>query len=224
MNIEETIITDSVRSVQTADFLSVDPTGGFYVERGFSTFMGNRGVLRNTAGIISRKSQSSAWIVCELSRKGLSWTNLRSVSYTRLFFLDEATALTAGHRPCGLCRAAELRRFRSTIAESAVRFSITKVDQALRNQCGSDARRTAVTKVGWLPTGSFFKVTSFSDQIFVKGDQNFLVWTPNGYLSGPNFSAEQLVTLLTPRIIIHAFNNGYRPYFHPSALSNRRAA
>ncbi len=224
MKISDTIIHDSVRPVQKPDHLSVDPTGSFYAERGFSTFMGNRGVLRNTAGVINRKSQSSAWIVCELSRKGLSWNNLRAVSYTRLFFLDEATALTAGHRPCGLCRAAELRRFRSTIDESAISLSITKVDKALRNQCGADSRRMAVTTIGWLPAGSFFKVRGFSDEIFVKGDEKFMVWTANGYLSGPDFSSEQVVTLLTPRIVVHALNNGYRPCFHPSALDNRRAA
>jgi len=71
-------------------------------ERG--TFMGNRGVLHNAEGHIRRAWQVKRWIVCVLEFRGRKRTVMTPNSYTELFFLDEATALAAGHRPCAECR------------------------------------------------------------------------------------------------------------------------
>src|SRR5271165_1152863 len=79
-------------------------------ERG--TFMGNRGNLHNAEGHIKRTWQVKRWLVCLLEFKGRKRTVMRPGFYTELFFLDEATALAAGHRPCAECRRERYNDFR----------------------------------------------------------------------------------------------------------------
>src|SRR5580658_8982867 len=71
-------------------------------ERG--TFMGNRGVLHDSEGTIKRPWQVKRWLICVLEFRGRKRTVMTPGHYTELFFLDEATALAAGHRPCAECR------------------------------------------------------------------------------------------------------------------------
>src|ERR1051326_763992 len=83
-------------------------------ERG--TFLGNRGVLHDDAGHIRRAWQVKRWLVCVLEFRGRRRTVMTPRRYTELFFLDEATALAAGHRPCAECQRARYRLFRDVWA------------------------------------------------------------------------------------------------------------
>src|SRR5207237_6087106 len=83
-------------------------------ERG--TFLGNRGVLHDGEGRIGRAWQLKRWIVCVLEFRGRKRTVMTPGRYTELFFLDEATALAAGHRPCAECRRARFRAFQTAWA------------------------------------------------------------------------------------------------------------
>src|SRR5919204_6549006 len=78
-------------------------------ERG--TLMGNRGVLHDGEGRIRRPWQLRRWLVCVLDLKGRKRRVMTPGRYTELFFLDEATALAAGHRPCAECRRARFLAF-----------------------------------------------------------------------------------------------------------------
>ena len=78
-------------------------------ERG--TFLGNRGVLHDAEGNIKRGWKVKRWLVCVLEFKGRKRTVMTPNRYTELFFLDEATALAAGHRPCAECRHARFIAF-----------------------------------------------------------------------------------------------------------------
>src|SRR4029079_7501747 len=78
-------------------------------ERGL--LMGNRGILHDDAGRIVRHARNRAWLICVLSFRGRRRQLMRPGTYTELFFLDEATALAAGHRPCAECRREDYRRF-----------------------------------------------------------------------------------------------------------------
>src|SRR5262245_37465472 len=80
-------------------------------ERG--TLMGNRGVLHNDAGRIVRSYQVRRWIACRTTFRGRRRQLLQPHSYTELFFLDEATAFAAGHRPCAECRHTDYQRFKT---------------------------------------------------------------------------------------------------------------
>ena len=73
--------------------------------------MGNRGVLHDAEGHVKRVWQVKRWIVCVLEFRGRKRTLMTPNSYTQLFFLDEATALAAGHRPCAECRHARYLDF-----------------------------------------------------------------------------------------------------------------
>jgi hypothetical protein len=78
-------------------------------ERG--TFMGNRGILHDAEGRLRRKWVLKRWLVCVLEFRGRERTVMTPNRYTELFFLDEATALAAGHRPCAECRHARFIDF-----------------------------------------------------------------------------------------------------------------
>src|SRR6201998_3464626 len=78
-------------------------------ERG--TFMGNRGILHDELGHVKRAWQVRRWLVCVLEFRGRKRTVMTPNRYTELFFLDEATALAAGHRPCAECRHARFLDF-----------------------------------------------------------------------------------------------------------------
>lgn len=82
----------------------VTPTGAVIAAAGRGTFMGNRGILHDDTGRIVRASRNRAWLICRLDFKGRRRELMRPGTYTELFFLDEAVALAAGHRPCGECR------------------------------------------------------------------------------------------------------------------------
>src|SRR5580693_3919175 len=89
----------------------VNPFGDIIATPERGTFMGNRGVLHDDQGCIQRAWQVKRWLVCVLEFRGRQRTVMKPHSYTELFFLDEATALAAGHRPCAECRHARFIDF-----------------------------------------------------------------------------------------------------------------
>ena len=89
----------------------VNPFGEIIATPERGTFMGNRGVLHDDEGRIRRKWQGKRWIVCVLEFRGRKRKVMTPSRYTELFFLDEATALAAGHRPCAECRRERFKSF-----------------------------------------------------------------------------------------------------------------
>src|SRR5271154_6206734 len=89
----------------------VNPLGEIIATSERGTFMGNRGVLHDDEGRIRRKWQGKRWLVCVLEFRGRKLKVMTPGRYTELFFLDEATALAAGHRPCAECRHARFLDF-----------------------------------------------------------------------------------------------------------------
>jgi hypothetical protein len=74
--------------------------------------MGNRGILHDDARHIVRSWQVRRWIACRIAFRGRRRQLMQPHSYTELFFLDEATAFSAGHRLCAECRHADYQRFK----------------------------------------------------------------------------------------------------------------
>src|SRR5262245_21274653 len=91
----------------------VTPTGAIVATHHRGTLMGNRGLLHNRAAEIRRQWKGVRWIVCVLDFKGRKRTVMSPGLYTELFFLDEATAFAAGHRPCAECRRERFNAYRS---------------------------------------------------------------------------------------------------------------
>src|SRR4051812_48029475 len=92
----------------------VNPSGELFRSPARGTLMGNRGgAIHNREQEIVRQYKSRSWIACQLEFKGRRREVMSPGRYTELFFLDEATALAAGHRPCAECRRERFNAFKS---------------------------------------------------------------------------------------------------------------
>ena len=177
--------------------------------------MGNRGVLHNKQRQIVRDSQVRRWIACQLQFRDRHREIMQPGRWTELFFLDEATACAAGHRPCAECRHADYVRFRAAWPGPAA--SADEIDRALHaeRRLGAWQKRTFDADLASLPDGAFVALAAATAWL-VQGPA-LLRWSPSGYTDRrPRPSGR--VTVLTPPSILEAFRNGYTAAVHPSAV------
>jgi hypothetical protein len=185
-------------------------------ERG--TMLGNRGILHDEHKEIVRTSQVRRWLCCVLEFKGIRRVVMKPRSYTELFFLDEATALAAGHRPCFECRRPAALAFQSCWEKAHGALApADEVDRVL----GADRRhrggrkKTYLADVRSLPDGTF---VAREGAAWLVHEGRRLRWTPAGYAdSRPRGSGE--VEVLTPRATTAVIHAGYVPRIHESAVS-----
>ena len=194
-------------------------------ERG--TFMGNRGVLHDADGHIKRNWQVKRWIVCVLAFKGRKRQVMTPGHYTELFFLDEATALAAGHRPCAECRRERFNAFRKAwhsaypAATSEPLPTANEIDTRLHaERIGLDrGKRLYWANLDDLPNGVFIRRVDGGEKACLVYDDRLLVWTPGGYAERLARPKKADVLLLTPEATVAAIRAGYAPDIHPSALA-----
>jgi hypothetical protein len=186
-------------------------------ERGL--FIGNRGIIHDpaTRTLLGRRWTSRAWLVCVCEYKGIRRRVMGPGSWTELFFLDEATALGAGHRPCFECRRRDAEAFRAAWARGrgADVPKAPAMDLVLHQERLSGWRKRLHALPGTieaLPDGA----------MIAAGDAAFLIaagrprrWTPGGYEPAKALHGEPM--LLTPPSTLGALQSGYRPVLHPSA-------
>ena len=188
-------------------------------ERGL--MFGNRGLLHNRERQIVRYSQVRRWIACVLEFRGRRREIMHPGYYTELFFLDEATALSAGHRPCAECRRQDYQRFRrawvSAYGGSADRLpSADEMDGQLQQDRleGRSGKKTYQADIAALPDGVFI---AYNDEPWLLWQAALHHWTPGGYDQRIPRPASGAVTVLTPRATVNAIAAGYIPTVHPSA-------
>jgi hypothetical protein len=203
----------------------VTPFGELIATRARGTVMGNRGRLHDHARRIVRRVVPSyrAWVTCLLEFKGRRRVVMAPDRYTELFFLDEATALAAGHRPCGECRRADYRRFKALwlVANRerglGTKAPIAAIDRELqRDRLAADGRARAYqARLGALPDGVFVVLPGTGGPL-LHWRGRLASWSPEGY--GPSRPAArgQRVTVLTPRSTSRTIAAGYVPGIHPS--------
>ncbi len=204
----------------------VTPFGDFEATPARGLLTGNRGVLHDAAGRIGEaRWRHPHWIACALSYKGWRRRILQPNRWTELFFLDEATAFAAGHRPCALCRRADYERFRQawSLAEDGARPpAAAALDRALH-----DARLTAGRprrQRRWRahcaeqPDGVLLVRPERPQEAGLKRGQQLLRGSHFGY-EAPAPLPEGPVAVLTPRPTVAAFAAGYRPALHRSSAS-----
>jgi hypothetical protein len=138
-------------------------------------------------------------------------------SWTELFFLDEATALAAGHRPCFYCRRDDANRFRSAWEQgNRVRGKLApEIDAVLhRERLDGRAKRlhALLDRVDRLPDGA---MVALDGESYLIAQGRALKWSPAGYREEP--TALVGAKLLTPPSTLRALSAGYRPVLHPSA-------
>ncbi len=174
---------------------------------------GNRGCLHDAAGNIRRLQATRRWIACRLEFKG--WHRsplLRPGKFTELFFLDEATAFAAGHRPCALCRREDYNRFLALTGaggadEIDLRLDAERLD-------GRDRRIHDLSGAD-LPDGAF--VLREGEPWLVLG-RELLRWTPGGYTDRAPRPPGR-VRVVTPPSLLEVLRAGWAgsvPLFHPS--------
>lgn len=203
----------------------VTPRGELIATSARGTLMGNRGRLHDASRRIVRPVAGGyrAWVTCLLEFKGRRRTVMTPGRYTELFFLDEVTALAAGHRPCGECRRADFRRFTAAWLEGNARRAlppgapIGAIDRELhRDRLDADRRqRTFAAKLGALPDGAFVTLPNAADP-FLVWHGALWPWSPGGYGQFRRWPADESVTVLTPASTVSAIAAGYTPSVHSS--------
>jgi hypothetical protein len=181
--------------------------------------MGVRGCLHDAAGRIRRSFVGTRWIICVLQFKGRRRPLMVPGHYTHLFFLDEATALAAGHRPCMECQRSRYLLFRDYWRSSGVTRapSAPELDGALHAERleSGQGRRTYGERLTELPDGTM--VVDDGRAHLVRGGA-LIPWTPQGYTTGARHQpATAEVRVLTPRSVVQAIARGYPVAIHPSA-------
>ena len=207
----------------------VTPEGEIIATPHRGLLMGNRGGAFHMPdqSIGSRRWATRQWIACVLEFKGRHRQVMQPNRYTELFFLDEATALAAGHRPCFECRRADADRFAelwTKVHGGDDRARAPAMDETLHAERVDRDRKkvTFLARRANIPSGAFVRYAQDGAQArayLVVGDQ-LLAWEPAGYtaLVLPTSIAEQ-VEVLTPASIVAVLSAGYRPMLHPSAAA-----
>lgn len=193
----------------------VTPFGDIVALAGRGLLMGNRGVLHDDARHIVRYSQVRRWIACRTEFKNIRRTIMRPHSWTELFFLDEATAFSAGHRPCAECRHAEYIRFKAFwVGCFGGPVSADSMDRVLHaERLSGRKKRTYSCDLAALPDGAYIEDAGF----WLVWGAELLAWSGDGYVGRRPRLTSREVDVLTPRSIIAILAAGYRPGIHPSA-------
>jgi hypothetical protein len=206
-------------------------------------FWGNRGALVDQDGSLARYSRGKAWMICVLSYKGIRRQQWTPGQLTELFFLDEATALAAGHRPCGECRYQDYQQFkrcwaaafgdpsRAEARDGRTLPTVHEIDARLHTDrlavpgarrdrlAGAEVRRTYTAALGDLPDGAMADIDGVPHLVL---GGRLLRWTPGGYTGDPATASDPVtvsgrVTVITPRSTVAVLAAGYCPVLHESA-------
>jgi hypothetical protein len=199
----------------------VTPTGDIISTPHRGLFTGNRGIIHDpaTKTLLKKRWSSPAWITCACEFRGWRRKVMATRSWTELFFLDEATAFAAGHRPCFFCRRDDANRFRAAWEEgNAVKgIRAKEIDAVLhgeRLERGKKRLHPLAVPAKELPDGAMVQ----------RGDDSFLIvqgralqWSMAGYQEIE--STLDNAMLLTPPSTLRALSAGYRVVLHTSAMS-----
>jgi hypothetical protein len=202
----------------------VTPLSELVAEPGRGLVYGNRGCLHDTYGQIRRRYSGKRWIACRLEFRGWQRKPLMQPGrFTELFFLDEATAFAAGHRPCALCRREDFVRFTHIWSElHPGRVGADAIDAQLHAERVDPRTRSQLRRqapIAELPHGAF--VLHQGVPLLVLRSE-LLGWTAAGYVTRRPRPRDGMTTLITPPSLVAVLHTGWQsvvPLFHPSALS-----
>ena len=203
------------------------PQGELIADAGRGTLTGNRGILHEPGDPprIVRKYATWRWIACVLKHKDWHREVMEPGRWTHLFFLDDAAALSAGHRPCALCRRPDHLAFTEAWARAQPGFpggqapwkrpKVDPIDRVLQAQ-RHPPRMHAPERVEDLPAGAFVSVNDGGFWVVLPGSERIARWTAGGYVDHTSAPAEPLPLVTTPAMLA-VLRAGYAPALHPSA-------
>ena len=196
----------------------VTPLGDIIATPHRGMFVGNRGIIHDpaTKTLLRKRWSTPAWITCVCEFRGRWREVMGRRSWTELFFLDEATAFAAGHRPCFYCRREDAMRFRAAWEQgNDVRdLRAPRMDAVLHRERFASSRmlHRLPVAVDRLPDGAMVQAGT---EGYLVAQGRALRWSPGGYREASGSLQEPM--LLTPPSTLRAFMAGYRPVLHPSA-------
>jgi hypothetical protein len=201
----------------------VTPFGDIVAIAQRGMFTGNRGIIHDpaTKTLLNKRWASKAWLICTCDYKGRRREVMSGRSWTELFFLDEAVALAAGHRPCFLCRREAADAFRAawaaaTGSEEPYAADMDAVLHRERVQHGHKLIHAIPGPLSELPNGAV--IVASGSAFTIAGEQAFR-WTEQGY-EAPH-EIHRADGLLTPASTFRALCAGYRPVLHPVLEASR---
>ena len=197
----------------------VTPTGEIIGTPHRGMFTGNRGIIHDpaTKTLLKKRWSTPAWLTCTCEFRGRRREVMATQSWTELFFLDEATALAAGHRPCFYCRRDDANRFRAAWEKGnrvhdARMHDIDAVLHHERLDHGQKRLHALLMPLDQLPVGA---MVSQGEESFLVTQGRVLLWSPAGYTEVEPQPGE--AKLLTPPSTLRALHAGYRPALHATA-------
>lgn len=201
----------------------VTPFGRLEAVAARGAWLGNRGILHNERRQIIVHWRSKAWITCRLDWPGVHRKVFSPHTWSELFFLDEATAFAAGHRPCAYCRRERYNAFKAAWCQANAGLletphpRVTVIDARLHAErvARSGAKVIWRTRFGALPDGVFIALDGAAWLVWRGG---LRPWSHTGYGRGrPPLAAGTVVDVLTPASIVALFGIGFTPQVHASA-------
>lgn len=194
----------------------IDPFGELFAAPVRGLLMGNRGgrLHDDRRRLGTRRWTSRQWICCKLDFNGRH-RNVWGAGYSELFFLDEVTALAAGHRPCFECRRKDAENFAALFSGTKDRARAETMDRALHaERLHGKSKRSYLRKIDTLPDGAMI---AFRGEAFAVRGERLLRWTPSGYAEARPRLRGIEADMLTPPSMIAVLAAGYAPLWHPSA-------
>ena len=198
----------------------VTPFGEIVATPARGMFTGNRGIIHDpaTKTLLTKRWSNPAWITCVCDFRGRRREVMATQSWTELFFLDEATALAAGHRPCFYCRRIEANAFRAAWEQGngLARVRATEIDAVLHaERLSKRAKRLQALPcvIADLPDGA---MVAAGGESYLIAQGRAMLWSFAGYQEVDNIRG--IALLLTPPSTIKALSAGYRATLHPTAL------
>jgi hypothetical protein len=199
----------------------VTPCGEIIVDAARGTLMGNRGILPDAQQRLGvARWRHPHWIFCRLAFKGRRRPVMAPRRYTELFFLDEATALAAGHRPCCECKREDFLRFQAAWRRAFGHHALAgAIDRTLHQARIEPRRRRQIrfeAALDDLPDGAFVLLAADRSTPLLIFGESLLPWHPAGY-GAPRPRPAATAVVLTPRPTVAILRAGYAPALHPSA-------
>lgn len=202
----------------------VDPWGKLHAHPSkAATRMGNRGILHDESRRIVRPWKGRAWVCCVPQFKGVDRKPLfQPGRYSELFFLDESTAFSAGHRPCAYCQRDRYNEFKSawirvhhppnSVSDVLVRDIDALLQSSRAVRAGGKVTYTASAED--LPDGTFIDVGGVAH---LKHNGRYRQWSFEGYTKTTDLPGGLTVNVLTPKPFVQVFAAGFQPIVHWSA-------
>ena len=202
----------------------VTPFGEIVAVAARGTLMGNRGCLHNDQRQIVKSAARDQWLICRLVWKDVRRPLMAPGKYTELFFLDEATALAAGHRPCNECRSERLNEFKAAWASAFEALPgdatlVSRIDPVLKRDRWErpGVQRRFNARLVDLPDGVMLTLPAERGAPRLKWRNRLLRWAPEGYVEARPADANTVVSVLTPACTVKVIAAGYVPEVHVTA-------